>query len=118
MAKTYPNLAVNEPERKPSLWEQYKEMWKTNFAQRQSFSSSVAAICREAIKDVRSTFMESYFGKPEHPGELGTPFNPTQMIVNEQMGNVHGYADHSDHYDAALGAARRVSRDHDQGLSK
>jgi hypothetical protein len=37
---------------------------------------TVAALGREAIKDVRSTFMEVFFGKGERGSEPGTPLNP------------------------------------------
>lgn len=37
---------------------------------------TVAAIGREAIKDVRSTIMEVFFGKGERGAEPGTPLNP------------------------------------------
>jgi hypothetical protein len=88
---THDRISPTAP--KPSLWERYRQMWQENFARRQSFSSSVAAIFREAIKDVRGTLMESYFGRPEHPGEPGTPFNPTPQIVTAEM----GYSNMLDH---------------------
>jgi hypothetical protein len=37
---------------------------------------SIAALGRDAVKDVRSTIMEMFFGKPERGGEPGTPLNP------------------------------------------
>lgn len=37
---------------------------------------TVAAIGREAVKDVRSTLMEVFFGKGERGSEPGTPLNP------------------------------------------
>lgn len=39
---------------------------------------TVAAMGREAIKDVRNTLHETYFGRGEHAGEPGAPLNPTQ----------------------------------------
>lgn len=45
---------------------------------------------REAIKDVRQTVHESYFGQPEHAPELGTPMNPTSQEVTSDRGNLHG----------------------------
>lgn len=39
---------------------------------------TVAAVCREGIKDVRGTLHETYFGRGEHAGEPGAPLNPTQ----------------------------------------
>ena len=37
---------------------------------------TLGAMSREAVKDVRSMFMEVFFGKSEHGGELGAPMNP------------------------------------------
>jgi hypothetical protein len=37
---------------------------------------SVPAIAREAVKDVRNTLNEFFFGKGERGGEPGTPYNP------------------------------------------
>lgn len=37
---------------------------------------TLGAMSREAVKDVRNMFMEVFFGKPEHGGELGAPMNP------------------------------------------
>lgn len=37
---------------------------------------TVGAIAREAIKDVRSTMMEFFFGKGERGSEPGTPLTP------------------------------------------
>lgn len=39
---------------------------------------TVAAVCREGIKDVRNTVHETYFGRGENAGEPGAPLNPTQ----------------------------------------
>lgn len=42
---------------------------------------TVPAIAREAIKDVRSTIMEVFFGQAERGHEPGAPLNPTQGEV-------------------------------------
>jgi hypothetical protein len=73
--------------------EKYVEMWKDNFAERQSFAGAVSALAREAIKDVRQTMNEVFFGQGEHMSEPGTPFNPTQIQVTKEAGNFHGYED-------------------------
>lgn len=39
---------------------------------------TVPSIGREAIKDVRNTIHEIFFGRPEGQNEPGTPLNPTQ----------------------------------------
>jgi hypothetical protein len=37
---------------------------------------TIAAIAREAVKDIRSTIMEIFFGKAERGSEPGTPLTP------------------------------------------
>ena len=44
---------------------------------------TIAAAGREAIKDVRSTMFDVFFGQPERGGEPGAPLNPTQGEVAE-----------------------------------
>ncbi|WP_435008071.1 hypothetical protein P12x_005340 [Tundrisphaera lichenicola] len=64
------------------LVEQVKENHKKN---RVEFPGEVKAIGREAMKDVRGTIMEVFFGKPEHQSEPGTPLNPTQQMVTQEL---------------------------------
>lgn len=52
--------------------------------------AELKAMGREAIKDVRAAVHESYFGRPEHAAEVGTPLNPTSYEVTAERGNVHG----------------------------
>ena len=59
---------------------------RRNHAKQPSFMSQLSAMVREGIKDVRATIMESYFGKPEHPGEPVHPLNPTAQVVTAEMG--------------------------------
>jgi hypothetical protein len=66
-----------------------REQWAS---QQPSFWGQVAAMWREAVKDVRQTIMETYFGKGEHMPEPGTPMNPTQQQVTVEQGNFHGYS--------------------------
>ena len=52
---------------------------------------TIAAMGREAIKDVRGTMHETWFGKNEHHGEAGAPLNPTQgEVAAERKGSVYG----------------------------
>jgi hypothetical protein len=64
---------------------------RDNHARMPSLGGQLAAMCREAIKDVRSTMNEFFFGKAEHPPEIGTPLNPTPQIVTQEQGNFRGY---------------------------
>jgi hypothetical protein len=76
-----------QSESKPTLAQRYLSNWQENFAQRQPFSSAVASLWREAVKDVRGTMNEVFFGQGEHASEPGTPLNPTmQMITSEITG--------------------------------
>lgn len=52
--------------------------------------SELKAMGREAIKDVRATAHETFFGKHEHASEIGTPLNPPSYEVTAERGNVHG----------------------------
>jgi hypothetical protein len=52
---------------------------------------TVAAMGREAVKDVRSTLFQVAFGHGEHHGEAGAPLNPTQgEIASDRKGSVYG----------------------------
>jgi hypothetical protein len=82
---------------------------RANHAKQPSLSSELKAMFREAIKDIRATLHESWFGKPEHMAEAGTPLNPTQQMVTADMGNFQGYS-------AVLEEARaRGGEDRDRG---
>lgn len=50
-----------------------------------SFKAELAAMAREAVKDVREKVMEAGFGQREGPGEPGTPLNPTPQIVTNDL---------------------------------
>ena len=41
------------------------------------------AMFREAVKDIRNSIHESFFGRPEGAAELGAPGNPTPQLVTE-----------------------------------
>ena len=43
------------------------------------------ALGREAVKDVRGTLMQFFFHQPEHSSEPGTPLNPTQELISDQL---------------------------------
>jgi hypothetical protein len=43
------------------------------------------AILREAVKDVRSTLHQVFFGQPEHMPEPGTPLNPTPQLTTAEL---------------------------------
>jgi hypothetical protein len=55
-------------------------------SQRPSLIAELKAMTREAVKDVRATVHETYFGKSEHAPELGTPLNPTPQETTKERG--------------------------------
>lgn len=77
------------------LWQQMLAKRREWLESQPSLSGQLASMFREAAKDVRSTVHESFFGRPEHAPEPGSPGNPTQYMVNQDLGTVHGNYDHS-----------------------
>lgn len=77
------------------LWQQMLAKRREWLQSQPSLSGQLASMVREAAKDVRSTVHESFFGRPEHAPEPGSPGNPTQYMVNQDLGTVHGDYDHS-----------------------
>ncbi len=51
---------------------------------RPSLGAELKAMAREAVKDIRSTAMETFFGSPEQSTEPGVPLNPTQYEVTQE----------------------------------
>lgn len=56
-----------------------------------AFRAEAKAIVREAIKDVRSTIHEIFFGQRESFGEPGTPLNPTPQMVTNDLGTLGSF---------------------------
>lgn len=91
-------------------WTQKLQQWvQDNHAQQPALASELAAMGREFVKDVRGTLMESYFGKPEHASEPGTPLSPTMQEVSVNRGVVGQYQAVLDSY-----ASRGNVHGHDQ----
>jgi hypothetical protein len=65
-------------------------------ANQPSLGAEVNAMGREAIKDVRNTIHQAFFGKQEGMSEPGTPLNPTPQEVTadrETMGKFEALLD-------------------------
>jgi len=77
-------------EGKSSTWEQLLAKRAEWAEQQPSLGAEIRAMGREAVKDVRSTVMETFLGSPEHGGEPGTPLNPTMQQVTQDLGNIYG----------------------------
>lgn len=77
-------------EEQDGIWQQMLAQRAQWAAEQPSLSGQLAAIGREAIKDIRGTLHESYFGQPEHMSEMGTPLNPTPQMTTQDLGTVYG----------------------------
>ena len=64
-----------------SIWQQMLAKRAEWVAEQPSISAELKAMGREAIKDVRGTLHETFFGQPEHMSEMGTPLNPTPQMT-------------------------------------
>ena len=99
-------------------WAQKLQQWvQNNHAQQPAFGAELAAMGREAIKDLRGTLMESYFGKPEHPSEPGTPLSPTMQEVSVNRGVVGQYQAVLDTY-ASRGSVHGNEQDKGKGIER
>lgn len=99
---------------KQGIWEQMLAK-RTEWAQSQpSLGAELKAMGREAVKDIRGTLHQTYFGQPEHMGEMGTPLNPTPQMTTQDLGTVHGtYQSMLDAY-----AARGPEQQHEQEMQR
>src|SRR5580704_661320 len=79
-----------------SLSDRVVQWVKDNHDKQPSFSAEVSAMAREAVKDVRETNHQSWFGQTEGRGEPGAPLNPTmQEVTNERetLGDYNQFLD-------------------------
>jgi hypothetical protein len=97
-----------------STWEQLLAK-RAEWAQSQpSLSAELKAMGREAIKDIRGTVHETFFGKPEHASELGSPLCPTPQAVTQELGTVYGsYQSMLDAY-ASRGAEQQHQKENER----
>ena len=88
-------------ENNDGIWDQMLAKRAEWAAQQPSISAELKAMGREAIKDVRATLHETYFGQPEHMSEAGSPLNPTAQMITQDLGTVYGnYQQELDSYAA------------------
>jgi hypothetical protein len=94
---------------------------RANHAKQPNVMGEIKAIIREAIKDIRQTVNQVFFGQHEHAPEAGTPLNPTPQAVTQDMGNFHGYSASKDagrgqsYADLLNQTAARAGQDNDRG---
>jgi hypothetical protein len=73
-------------ERQPGFFKQLLAKRQEWAKQQPSLGAELRAITREAIKDVRETMNQVFFGQRDGPGEPGTPMNPTPQMVTQDLG--------------------------------
>ncbi len=102
-------------EARQSWGDRLKEWIKGNHEQQPALGAELAAMGREMIKDVRGTLMESYFGKPEHASEPGTPLSPTMQEVSADRGLVGQYQAILDSY-SSRGSVHGRGQEQERGI--
>jgi hypothetical protein len=107
-------------------WAERLQEWvQNNHDQQPSWQSEMRAIVREAVKDIRQTVHETFFGKPEHASEPGTPLSPTMQEVSADRGVASHYQAILDNY-ASRGSVhgrgqeqdRQQEQDRDRGMDR
>jgi hypothetical protein len=98
------------PEARQSWAEKLGEWIKDNHDRQPSLGAELKAMGREAIKDVRNTVHEVFFGQREGPGEPGAPLNYTQAEISQDRGLVGGYQAMLDAY-ASRGSVHGQEQD-------
>ena len=73
-----------------STWQQLLAKRAEWIEQQPSIGAELKAMGREAVKDIRGTVHQTFFGQPEHMPEMGTPLNPTPQMTTQDLGTVHG----------------------------
>lgn len=95
-----------------STWEQLLAKRGQWAEQQPSLGAELKAMAREAVKDIRGTVHQSWFGQPEHTPEMGTPLNPTPQMTTQDLGTVHGsYQAMLDSYAARGGDSQERQND-------
>jgi hypothetical protein len=92
-----------------------KEWIQNNHDRQPALGAELAAMGREAIKDIRGTVHETFFGKPEHASEPGTPLSPTMQEISADRGLVGQYQAMLDHY-SSRGSVHGNDREKDRGI--
>jgi hypothetical protein len=115
--QVFTNEQIKQQGQEPNQsWAEKFGQWvKDNHDRQPSLGAELKAMGREAVKDVRNTLHETYFGQREGPGEPGAPLNCTQAEVSQDRGVVEGYKAVLDDY-AARGNVHGQSREQERGI--
>jgi hypothetical protein len=115
-ALTNEQLKQQGQEARQSWAEKLGEWIKDNRAQQPSLGAELKAMGREAIKDVRNTIHEVFFGQREGIGEPGAPLNYTQAEISKDRGLV-SYEAMLDGY-ASRGSVHGKSQEQERGIER
>jgi hypothetical protein len=97
-----------------SAVEAFKDWVRENHARQPSVGAELRAMGREAMKDVRSTMHEVFFGQREGFGEPGAPLNSTMAEISKDRGVVDGFQSVLDSY-AERGSVYGQGHEQSQG---
>jgi hypothetical protein len=111
---TFKENVMPEEQERPGWLQKIMEFPQRNLESPDSIGAQARALGREAVKDIRSTIMETFYGSPELGGEPGTPLNPTPQQVTKDLGNVYGS------YQEMIqdAASRGAGKGQDKGLER
>jgi hypothetical protein len=70
-------------------------------SERPSTSSLFYGVWREGLKDLQNVALDPWHGQAATHEEPGTIANPTQAMVTQDVGTVHGFRDHEAMLDGA-----------------
>jgi len=100
-----------------SLGERFAQWVKDNHEQQPSLGAELKAMAREAVKDVRDTVNQAFFGQGDGQREPGAPLNPTMQEVTSDRELLGDYNQKLDQH-AARGNVHGKERDQDKGMSR
>lgn len=110
------DVANEQQQQARQSWlERFREWMKDNHDRQPSLGAELKAMAREAVKDVRNTVHETFFGHREGMGEPGAPLNYTQAEISQDRGMVGGYQAMLDAY-ASRGSAQGHGQEQDRGI--
>ena len=114
---TNEQLKQQGQEVKQSWADRLKQWVQDNHAQQPALGAELKAMGREAIKDIRNTIHESFFGQREGLGEPGAPLNNTQAEISQDRGLVGGYQAMLETY-AARGSVHGRGQEQERGIER
>jgi hypothetical protein len=97
--------------------DQIKQWVQDKQAQQPDLGAELRAMGREAVKDIRGTMMETFFGSQEMTTEPGVPLSPTPQMVTSDLGTLGGYQATLDTY-ASRGSIHGNEQDKGQEIER